>query len=555
VAAYGAVVVFLLLNARRSALDGLSELKAARQDLTVEALVHGEADDRLRRAADALGRAERSLSSPLLAPMKLMPIAGRQLRSVTALTSAAHEGAEVGADVVGQVRAIATAELPPGPARVNALRDVAHISKDGANVLAGLDLGPRRALLGPLARARDRLADELQQLERGLGDASAGAGAVAAALQGPSDWLLLAANNGEMRAGSGMFLSGLTIHFQDGRSAVSDVRPLGNLVLSDPVPVADPDLVARWGWTGLDRDFRNLGFSPRFPASAAQAAAMWSVATGQHIDGVLALDIGAVQTILRAVGPVEVDGADLDSTIVVPFLLNGQYRDLGNDQAERRERLGRVASAVFERLNQPGLDFSVVAQALRDASRSRHLLVWSASSTLEDTWERVTVAGTLAPDSLLVALCNSGGNKLDQHLRVGAHLDSRRSQTGIDVTVTLSVTNVAPATDPPYVLGQRGGVYEGFVALNLPAAASEVRLDDVGELAASGPDGDESQVIAGTLTVPPATTATVTTRFHLPATFPDLRVEPSARLPAIDWVFQGTAWTDEQAEVVSLAAG
>ena len=55
----------------------------------------------------------------------------------------------------------------------------------------------------------------------------------------------------------------------------------------DRVPLSG-DVADRWGWLAPNREWRNLASSPRFDANAELAAQMWKASTGQDVDGVLA---------------------------------------------------------------------------------------------------------------------------------------------------------------------------------------------------------------------------------------------------------------------------
>jgi hypothetical protein len=550
--AYAVVVGLLVRHAAESVRDGVHELRAARDELTVRDLSQGAGIDQLRKAADLFGKAHDDLSSPVLAPVRILPFVGRQVRSASALSGAAHEAVDLGADILRDVHALIEPGLPPGPARVDALRESARIAAQGRDLLHQIDLGPDDALVGPLADARDRFASELADVENAMGVAADGASSMAKVMQGPTTWLLLAANNGEMRAGSGMFLSATTVHFADGRMSLSDVRSLADMVLPQPVAVTDADLLARWGWSGLDRDFRNVALTPRFPASAEQAARMWVAATGEKIDGVVALDVAGLAAFLQALGPVEVDGVRLDAGGVTQYLLHDQYIGATDDTQERRDRLGRIARTIFERINQPGVDLPSVAQSVRDATQGRHLMVWSADAALQSVWERAEVAGALHPESVLVALSNRGGNKLDQHVRVTAHLETTAGNDGTDVTVRLRVTNSLPAGEPPYVVGGNGS-YSGFLTVDLPRDATGVTLEGGAQLAALGSDGGVSQVIGRVVLIEQGATLEATLRFHLAAGLSELRIEPSARLPALTWDWDAVTWQDGESKVVRFS--
>src|SRR5437588_121522 len=72
--------------------------------------------------------------------------------------------------------------------------------------LAGLDTGPSSGLVGTLARRHVQLVTDLAKAQDGLTRSSAATKAAAALLVGPRHYLVMAANNAEMRAGSGIYL-------------------------------------------------------------------------------------------------------------------------------------------------------------------------------------------------------------------------------------------------------------------------------------------------------------------------------------------------------------
>ena len=118
-------------------------------------------------------------------------------------------------------------------------------------------------------------------------------------LQGPRNYLLLAANNSEMRVGSG--------RVPERRRPVDRRRLLasrsGAVVVDFNLPDArvplTGDLADRWGWLEPNREWRNLASSPRFDANAQLATQMWKASTGQDVDGVMAIDIQALRSMLR----------------------------------------------------------------------------------------------------------------------------------------------------------------------------------------------------------------------------------------------------------------
>ena len=220
--------------------------------------------------------------------------------------------------------------------------------------LAAVDEGPDSWLLPGLSGAAEDFAAEKDELEQTLLRSRDVSDALATILDGPSTYLLFAANNAEMRSGSGMLLSAGLLVAADGDLEVTDLEPTEELVLPEGVGVDDPDLADRWGFSGSDQDFRNLLLSPRFGPSAEQATRMWAALGRPEVDGVLAVDVLALEDLLEAVGPVTVGTEQIDHTNVRRLLLHDQYARVTQDddgQEARRDVLGTVARAVLERFD------------------------------------------------------------------------------------------------------------------------------------------------------------------------------------------------------------
>src|SRR5206468_1458538 len=109
-------------------------------------------------------------------------------------------------------------ELPhrAGPDRVAFARQLASLARTTRARITGLHLGPRVGLVGPLSSAYNELATDLTRLDQSLARGAAAADAVADLLAGPHRYLVFAANNAEMRAGSGTFLSVGLLETHDG---------------------------------------------------------------------------------------------------------------------------------------------------------------------------------------------------------------------------------------------------------------------------------------------------------------------------------------------------
>ena len=114
-----------------------------------------------------------------------------------------------------------------GPSGSRCSRQLAAISASAETKLAGIDTGPSQALVAPLASKRNEFVTQLDDARSRLTKAAAVSAVVATILQGPQAYVVLAANNAEMRAGSGAFLDVGMATTADGSVHLGDLSPSG----------------------------------------------------------------------------------------------------------------------------------------------------------------------------------------------------------------------------------------------------------------------------------------------------------------------------------------
>lgn len=560
--AWGAWCAVQLSGARSDALDGVEQLDAARDSLTPEALVRGEGGDRLIAARDQLVAAHDAISSWALLPLRHLPWLGRQISSVSALTAAASEITDAGIDAMAQFHTTLERDQSTPSSRIALTEQVGTVASSVRERVRRIDLGPDHALVGPLDTGRRRFVEIKDRLDAELGDLQSVSTGMTSFLLGPSNYLLFAANNGEMRAGSGMFLSAGVLSVNDGDLAVDDLRSTTGLRL--PAGTVDPegDMATLWGWTAPSVEWRNLAMTPRFDATAELASRMWAAKTGQKVDGVMVVDPVALQALLAATGPIEVDGTEVSAENIIDQLSVDQYRDVVDVEwdefdvatASRRNRLALIAHAVLDRVQQGGWSAADLLTHLATAARGRHVLAWSSHPEQLAGWRAAGVSGELDGSSLALSLLSQGGTKIDGWMPVTADLTRSGDRYSLEVTLT----NTAPEYLPKYVggpsthgdpnVGVAEGTYAGIVSLSVPGVATSLSIDGVDRPVTEGRDGP-SRVIATRVTIARGASATLEFRFELPAP-QALVIEPSARLDPIHWRYQGKDAWDTRAFVI-----
>lgn len=552
------ISAFLLGTGYLDARNAQQQLGELQRGANGESFRSGEVDLRLADAAKSIDRAHDKFSNPLLYPLRVVPYVGRQFRSAIAVTGAAADVAGVAVDVVGEVRGV---EDKIKSDRVGALRDLAQIANRSSARLQDKDLGPDSALIAPLAEARNETATQLSQARSSLEQGGAAAEALATMLGSNQRYLLLIANNGEMRSGAGMFLSTGLVSGQEGRIVLSDLQTIRFDARSDASVSWPQDLQDRWGWIGRQGDYRNLMLSPRFDEAAPIANEIWRKRGGQPVDGIVAVDPVFFRSLLRATGPVQVDGQTFSADNVMTRLLVDQYRNIDltkstvEAQLERRENLAGVAQGAFSALDAGSWEPMTMVRELASAASGRHLLVWASKPDELELWRKAGLTGELTANSLMVSSSNVGANKLDQFIEIDAHLDHRVGNQGRDMEVRLKMSNEMPGGLPGYVtgptpgLGLTKGEYQGLLSVTVPGDAKDLRFEGKPPLVALGPDGP-TNVIATKVQLKPGETREFTVKFTRSSQSRFTRVEPSARWPASNWTSAKLAWVDDSAQLV-----
>ncbi len=552
---------YQLVEAKNHAQSGLDQLQTAQDGLDPAALIRGKGLPAMRSAQDEFHRAAGAADSPLLTPFEVLPYVGRQVRSVKALTSGASTVVDVGVTAMERSTNELAEKTASGADRIALLDRLGAIGTEASDGLAEVGLGPGEALAGPLARARHKFGTQLAKARRATHDVGVATTGVASMLKGPSRYLLLAANEGEMRSGSGMLLSAGILTTLGGQFSLGDMISVADLELPPGAVAVPDDFGARWGWLDPTQEWRYLAMSPQFDVTGSLAAQMWKAKTGEEVDGVLALDAVALQALIKVSGPVAVDGKVIDADNVVNEILLQQYLDYPSDVNDpesdlpanraRRDRNGVIARAIVDQLDKAGWDIADLVDDLRSAAGGRHVLFWSSKPEQQRAWKAAGVSGVLPRNGFMISVNNRGGNKLDQFLPVDATITHRPVKLGTRVRAEITLTNQAPATglstyvEGPYPFSDYvAGEYRGILSVNIPGPAGNVSLDGVSKLVAAGADGS-SQVIAGDVALLRGESKTYTLEFTVPTNLHAMQVVPSARFPAVRFRAGTETWTDD----------
>lgn len=324
------------------------------------------------------------------------------------------------------------------------------------------------------------------------------------ASQGPEPYLLLGANNAEMRNGSGMALSAAELKFDDGRMSLGDVRPTADLVVAgDSVP-APEQLAANWPWIDAE-DLRNVGLTADFPQSAQLAVDTWAkVPGGSPVAGVILIDVDGIRSLLRVVGPVEVDGVRYTADTVRANCCASSTRS-----STATGTAAATSSVPWRRPSSPGsrrASGSSMTSPPSSPTRCRAGTSWCGPPTRR--WRRRgtrSAPTATSPTGPCRWACSTGSaNKLDSWIDTDVDVTTQRITGGRrKLTVTYRITNRAPGSGPAYVVGPTPTAWRPattpLAVVNLPAGPSDVNMTGA-EVFLQGGDGP-TVVVGGRVVV------------------------------------------------------
>jgi len=333
--------------------------------------------------------------------------------------------------------------------------------------LASLDR-PTNGLLGSIAHARSAFDHEDVKLLRLL---SLSAKTIAFAQpflgsNGPQTYLIAGENNAEMRdSGSVESLDVLTT--SNGQFTIQHDATYGDYLLSSPANVALPaGTVTIFGAFHPTEEWPATDATADFALSGESMQAMWAQATGQHVDGVIGLDVPGVASILKLTGPVTVPGIStpVSAKNVADILLNKAYQGLPvNDPSyARRGEIAAVVKAAVDQMKTEKVDLDSFASTLSTDVDGRHLSVWSDIPSTESGLVTLDAAGTLTSSdpsrTFHVAIENATADKLDYFVAVAVHIGVTVDPTGNAlVNTTIQAVNYAkPGQPPSYQYGPDG---------------------------------------------------------------------------------------------------
>lgn len=302
------------------------------------------------------------------------------------------------------------------------------------------------------------------------------------ALDGSKNYLILLQNNMELRPAGGFIGSYATVSFEGGKLKKLDVNDIyaidGQLKLHVEPPREIKEDLGQKGWF-----LRDSNWEPDFPTSARQAEWFFTKETGERVEGVLALDISAMESLLTVVGGLDLpdyDGKITAENLFEKAISHAEQGFFPGSQAKKTFLTALTNQFLNKVFFLPHQNWPGIVTALGQALEGKHLSIYLDdpklfSYLLSQNWTNALprasdVKERPFPDFLAPVEANLGANKANYYLDRSYNLETVIGKEGeIRHRLRISYTNRSPSDTFP------AGKYKNRMRIYLPFGAKLIR--------------------------------------------------------------------------------
>lgn len=269
---------------------------------------------------------------------------------------------------------------------------------------------------------------------------------------GKKSYLVLLQNNSELRPTGGVISSLAQVDFEGGKLKNINAEDTLNLDNKLDLQVTPPKELA--AGLGFGRWLlKDSNWEPDFPTSAHQAEWFYGKEAGVKVDGVVALDLSALENLLEVVGPLQVTdinekvSADnfLEKTIIQPL-------ESSSGTQVKKSFLTAFSAQLFNNLFfLPNQNWSGILSSLDSSLRKKHFMVYFADTKLlsyaiSQNWSAAYSKPDSNTDSLAVVEANLGRNSVNYYLKRSYKLDTIIGKEG-DIKQNLVISYTGGPTE------------------------------------------------------------------------------------------------------------
>jgi hypothetical protein len=451
-----AVLARPLLAAKHEADQAQAELKLAKAALSAKKIGVARAD--VAQARTHVDEAHADVHGLGAAVWSVVPVAGGAVDDARHLIDALDETttvAQLGVQTYPMVSG-GSARLVRGQRiDIGVLHEVvANTSEIGIHLdraLADLDevKGHTPVVGDTVTRAKNTALGYLQPVK----DSYDKAGPLVSSLpsivgaDGPKTYLLAMLNPAELRFSGGGALSFTTMRFDHGAASFGTSVNVDDIISNGAYQRWKPVPGNVFHHPGPQR-VTSATFSPWWSVSGEELLRGYQkVYPGQHLDGVIGIDLQSLADVFRVTGPVVLPHFGTITADNLVHTLAGSYGDFASTAV--RHQLNAELVPAFRRKFFEGGQMSDKLKALVDSAEGRHFFAYFRNPHVERRFARVGLSGDLSRtgnDYVGVFTQNLNGSKVDfwQHRAVSSRV-LLHADGSATVHLGVTVANRAPA--------------------------------------------------------------------------------------------------------------
>lgn len=301
-------------------------------------------------------------------------------------------------------------------------------------------------------------------------------------------FVVILQNNMELRPTGGFIGSYALVEFEDGHLQnvkIEDVYTAdGALEGHVAPPLAISTHLGQEHWY-----LRDSNWDPDFSRSGARVAWFIDKELDVQADGVIAVDLELIRSILDAIGPIEI--ADFQVTATADNLFSLAHEQIESNffpgSTHKKDFLSSLGNKLLEKLTlEKEIPHTQIASKLYDGIHQKHLMVYSVNPTLQKTLEAFGWAGVhdlpqnctadnCVQDYQMVVDANLGSNKANYYVERKIHDTVTFENDKLIHNLEIVYKNTSPEKT------QVGGNYKNYVRVYVSEGAelSGVLIDNV----------------------------------------------------------------------------
>lgn len=361
----------------------------------------------------------------------------------------------------------------------------------------------------------------------------------------PQRYLLVVQNSDELRA-TGGFISALGVLTLD-RGTLANLEFVDSYRLYQVDQTYPPAPAPMLKWMGISYLlFRDANWSPDLPTTAALLRAIYRQETGAAIDGIITVDLHALEVIVGALAPLQMPnvsepltGANVLAQVKAMWAqpeAGETITDVGLGQwwGQRKNFIPALAGAVMTKLRSGSVDYVAVARAVEQALNERSIQIWLADEEAAAQLAALGWDGALivqpGADYLGLIDTNMGYNKANAVIeRSVAYTVTWPAELSVPATATVTIDYRHPLTSinaPCDQTPRYGNDYQdlvercffNYVRLYVPVGSKLVDVTGVQTDSIRSSRGEAgTQVFAGYFVLAPGETLRLRFRYQLPS--------------------------------------